>query len=191
MRWTSVFTYGSAVALLAALASQLLGWPAVRAWFLLVWAVLLLPVVIGLFKHPMRWPAWGLFVGFWGAVGAVFLIVLQILALSDVLRGLAYGAWTAWPLAMLGLWILVASALGFGGEGFPRVVDGLGILTGAGLLAISIGTWVGGADAARVAAVVTVPAYCLWVFGLGLVFWRLAPRPAGHIVVEQTSAVHG
>lgn len=190
MRWTGVFTCGSAVALLAALVSQLLGWPAVRAWFLLAWAVLLLPAVIGLLRHPMRWPAWGVFVGFWGAVGAVFLIVLQILALSDLLHGPAYGAWTAWPLAMLGLWILVASALGFGGEGFPRVVDGLGILTGAGLLAISIGTWAVGADAARVAAVVTVPAYCLWAIGVGIIFWRLAPRP-GQLAVGERSAAHG
>jgi len=124
----------------------------------------------------MRWPAWGVFVGFWGGVGAVVLIVVQVFALWDVLHGPAYGAWSAWPLAMVGLWILVASGLGYGGEGFPRVVDGLGILTGAGLLAISIGTWASGADAARVAAGVTVPAYCLWAFGLGTVFWRLTPR---------------
>src|SRR5712692_3780418 len=176
MRWTSVFTYGSAVALLAALISQLLGWSAARAWFLLIWAVLLLPVVIGLFRHPMRWPAWGVFVGFWGGVGVVFLIVVQLFALWDVLHGPAYGAWSAWPLAMVGLWILVASGLGYGGEGFPRVVDGLGILTGVGMLAISIGTWASGADAARVAAVVTVPAFCLWASGLGIVFWGLAPR---------------
>ena len=188
MRWTSVLTYGSAVALLVAFASQLLGWPAARSWFLLIWAVLLLPVAIGLFRHPMRWPAWGVFVGFWGGVGVVFLIVVQILALWDVLRGPAYGGWSAWPLALVGLWILVASSLGFGGEGFPRVVDGLGILTGIGLLAISTGTWAGGADVARVAAVVTVPAYCLWAFGLGFVFWRLAAGNRGREAISGTRA---
>lgn len=191
MRWTSAFTYGSAVALVAALASQLLEWSAARAWFLLIWAVLLLPVVIGLFRHPMRWPAWGLFVGFWGAVGVLFLIVVQILALWDVLHEPAYGAWSAWPLALVGLWILIASSLGFGGERFPRVVDGLGILTGIGLLAISVGTWVSGADAARVAAVVTVPAYCLWAFGLGIVFWRLAVPGNRHEATRETAAAHG
>ncbi len=79
VRWISTFTYASAIALLAAVASQLLGGSAARSWFLLVWAILLLFVVIGLFGHPMRWPAWGLFVGFWGVVGALFLIVLQAL----------------------------------------------------------------------------------------------------------------
>ena len=191
MRWTSAFTYGSAVALLAALISQLFGWSGARAWFLLTWAVLLLPAAIGLFRHPMRWPAWGLFVGFWGVVGVLFLIVLQVLALWDVLRWPTYGAWAAWPLALIGLWILVASALGFGGEGFPRVVDGLGILTGLALLAISVGTWASGLDAARAAALVTVPAYCVWGFGLGMVYWGLARQPSGHKTIEQTSAAHG
>jgi hypothetical protein len=188
MRWTSVLTYGSAVALLAALGSQLLGWSAARSWFLLIWAVFLLPAVIGLFRHPMRWPAWGVFVGFWGGVGVVLLIVVQVLALWDVLRGPAYGGWSALPLALIGLWILVASSLGFGGEPFPRVVDGLGILTGIGLLAIAFATWVSGADAARVAAVATVPAYCLWAFGAGFVFWRLGARSPGREAISGTRA---
>jgi hypothetical protein len=190
MRWTSVLTYASAVALLAALGSQLMDWPGARSWFLLIWAVLLLPVVIGLFRHPMRWPAWGVFVGFWGGVGVVFLIVVQILALWDVLNGPAYGAWSALPLGLVGLWMLVASSLGFGGEDFPRGVDGLGILTGIGLLAIGLATWVSGADAARVAAVATVPAYCLWACGLGFVFWRLGARSRGRDVIGEAAAAH-
>ena len=191
MRWTSVLTYGSAVALLAALGSQLLGWSAARSWFLLIWAVFLLPAVIGLFRHPMRWPAWGVFVGFWGGVGVVLLIVVQVLALWDVLRGPAYGGWSALPLALIGLWILVASSLGFGGEPFPRVVDGLGILTGIGLLAIGLATWVSGADAARVAAAATVPAYCLWAFGSGFVFWRLGAQRDDHKLISATAAAPG
>lgn len=93
MRWTSVLTYLSAASLLGAVISQLAGWPSVRDWFLLAWSVLLLPVAIGLFSHPMRGPAWGLFVGFWGVVGALLLIVLQILAVAGLLSGEAYGEW--------------------------------------------------------------------------------------------------
>jgi len=71
------------------------------------------------------------------------------------------------------------------------VIDGLGILTGVGLLSISIGTWASGQDAARAAAMVTVPAYCVWAFGLGMVYWRLARQSSGHKIIEQTSAAHG
>src|SRR5207245_9930259 len=130
----STSTWAAGLALRAGRTRLLLGWSAARSWFLLAWAVLLLFVVICLFSHPLRWRAWGLFVGFWGAVGALFLIVLQVLALADVLRDPAYGAWTAWPLAMVGIWILVASSLGLGNETYPRPVDGLGILTAIGLL---------------------------------------------------------
>ena len=172
MRWTSVLTYLSAASLLGAVISQLAGWTSVRGWFLLAWAVLLLPVAIGLFSHPMRGPAWGLFVGFWGVVGALWLIVLQILAVAGVLGGEAYRDWAAWPLALLGLWFLVASSLGFGAERFPRWVDGLGLLAGAGLLAISVSTWMDASDdVTRAAGLVAAIAYCLWAIGLGWVSW--------------------
>jgi hypothetical protein len=173
MRWTSVLTYLSAASLLGAVISQLAGAPDFRSWFLLGWAVLLLPVAIGLgFCHPMRVPAWGLFVGFWGVVGALWLIALQILAVVGVLTGAAYGGWTAWPLALLGIWFLVASSLGFGAEQIPRWVDGLGLLTGAGLLAITLSTWIGASDVTRAAGLFAAAAYCLWAIGLGLVLWR-------------------
>ena len=181
VRWISTFTYASAIALLAAVASQLLGGSAARSWFLLVWAILLLFVVIGLFGHPMRWPAWGLFVGFWGVVGALFLIVLQALALADVLREPAYGTWTAWPLAVVGIWILVASGLGFGNETYPRPVDGLGILTAIGLLAISVATWAAPHDALWSVGLVAVAAYCLWTGGVGAVLWRSKARNIGDV----------
>ena len=181
MRWISTFTYASAIALLAAVTSQLLGWSAARSWFLLAWAVLLLFVVIGLFSHPMRWPAWGLFVGFWGAVGTLFLIVLQVLPLADVLRDPAYGAWTAWPLAMVGIWILVASSLGLGNETYPRPVDGLGILTAIGLLAISVVTWASLHDTIWSVGLAAAAAYCLWTGGLGAVLWRTKARKIGDV----------
>ncbi len=172
MRWTSVLTYLSAASLLGAVISQLAGWPSVRGWFLLGWAVLLLPVAIGLFSHPMRGPAWGLFVGFWGAVGALWLIVLQILAVAGLLGGEAYSGWAAWPLALLGIWFLVASSSGFAAEGFPRWVDGLGLLAGAGLLAISVSTWIDASDEVTTAAgLFAAIAYCLWAVGLGWVLW--------------------
>jgi hypothetical protein len=172
MQWTSGLTYLSAASLLGAVISQLAGWPSVRAWCLLAWAVLLLPVAIGLFSHPMRGPAWGLFVGFWGVVGALWLIVLQILAVADLLGGEAYGGWAAWPLALLGIWLLVASSLGFGAERFPRWVDGLGLLAGAGLLAISVSRWIDASgEVTSAVGLFAAIAYCLWAIGLGWVLW--------------------
>jgi hypothetical protein len=172
MRGTSILTYLSASALLGAAVSQLAGWSSVRGWFLLGWAVLLVPVAIGLFSHPMRVPAWGLFVGFWGVVGILWLIVVQIFAVAGSLDGQVYHEWAAWPVAVVGIWFLVASGLGFGAERFPRWVDLLGLLAGAGLLAISVATWIGASsDAVRAVGLVAAVAYCLWASGLGWVFW--------------------
>jgi len=172
VRWASILTYLSALALLGAAISQLVGWPSVRAWFLLAWAVLLLPVAIGLFRHPMRVPAWGVFAGFWGVVGILWLIVVQIFAVAGSLSGEAYREWAAWPLAVVGIWFLVASGLGFGAERFPRWVDLPGLLAGAGLVAISVSTWIGASsDVVRAVGLFAAVAYCLWAIGLGWVFW--------------------
>jgi len=169
MRWTSFFTYLSIVALASAVISQAFGWTGGRGWFLLVWAVLLLPVSIGLFSHPMRAPAWGVFVGFWGTLAVVFLIVLQALAVADVLEG----GWTAWPLIVIGIWIVIASALGFGAEPFPTFVDVLGVLAGASLIAIGVATLVGDAALLRAAGFAAAVAYVLWAAVLGWVFWSM------------------
>jgi hypothetical protein len=172
MRGTSILTYLSAAALLGAAVSQLAGSPSFRGWFLLAWAAFMLPVAIGLVSHPMRVPAWGVFVGFWGVVGVLWLIVVQILAVAGALNGEAYRAWAAWPLALLGVWFVVASGLGFGAERFPRWVDLLGLLAGAGLLAITLSTWLGAStDVIRVVGLLAAIAYCLWAVGLGWVFW--------------------
>jgi hypothetical protein len=172
MRWTSLLTFLSAVALLGAVASQIFGSTDVRVWFLLAWAVLLLPVAIGLASHPMRAPAWGVFVGFWGVVGALWLIVLQSLAVAGILDGEAYSAWVAWPLALLGIWFLVASSLGFGAEGFPPLVDAFGMLAGAGLILLTLGSWIGASDQViRAAGSFAAIAYVFWAIGLGWVLW--------------------
>ncbi|HEY8864500.1 MAG TPA: hypothetical protein VIO37_10065 [Candidatus Dormibacteraeota bacterium] len=171
MRWTGVLTYWSAVALLGAVIVQLAGWPYVRGWFLLAWAALLLPVAIALFSHPMRVPAWGLFAGFWGVIGVLWLIVLQGFAVSGELSGDAYSEWAAWPLAIVGIWLIVASSLGFGAERFPRGVDALGLLAGAGLLAISVTTWTGAQGATSAVGVFATIAYGLWAVGFGWVLW--------------------
>jgi len=173
MRGTSILTYLSAAALLGSAISQLAGLASVRGWFLLAWAVLLLPVALGLFSHPMRTPSWGVFAGFWGVVGVLWLIVLQIVAVTGSLSGQAYRDWAAWPLALLGVWFLVASGLGFGAERFPRWVDLLGLLAGAGLLALSVSTWIGASsDVIRAAGLFAAVVYCLWAIGLGWVYWR-------------------
>jgi hypothetical protein len=169
MRWTSVFTYLSILALVGAVVSQLSKWNDGAGWFLLAWAVLLLPVAIGLLSHPMRAPAWGLFAGFWGVVAVLVLIVLQALAVAGVL----HGQWTAWPLLVIGIWILVASGLGFGTPPFPALFDLLGLLTGAGFVAISIATWAGNADVLRAAGVAAAVAYIMWAAGVGWVFYGI------------------
>ncbi len=172
VRWASILTYLSALALLGAAVSQLAGWPSVRGWFLLAWAALMLPAAIGLFRHPMRVPASGLFVGFWGVVAVIWLIVIQIFAVAGSLSGESYREWAAWPLAVIGFWFLVASGLGFGAERFPRWVDLLGLLAGGGLLAISVSTWIGASsDVVRAVGLFATVAYCLWAIGLGWVFW--------------------
>jgi hypothetical protein len=172
MRWTSALTLLSAAALLGAVASQLFGAIDARVWFLLAWAVLLLPVSIGLASHPMRAPAWGVFVGFWGVVGALWLIVLQSLSVAGVLGGEAYSGWVAWPLALLGIWFLVASSLGYGAEGFPRWVDLFGILAGIGLILLSLSNWIDASDqVTRASGSFSAVAYVFWAIGLGWVLW--------------------
>jgi len=179
LRWSSVLAVISAVALLGSLVSELALWIDARNGLLLLWAVLLLAVAITLFSHPMRGPAWGLFVGFWGTVAVIWLVVLQTLAVTGLLQGSAYSAWVAWPLAIIGLWILVASATGFGESPFGRVVDILGLLTGAGLVSISIATWAGAEDLSRTIAAGAAIAYCLWTASLGWALWtHERPRQA-------------
>jgi hypothetical protein len=175
MRWTSGLTYLSALALLGGVGAQLAGLESIRNWFLLAWAILLLPTVIGLFSHPMRTPAWGLFVGFWGAVGVMWLIVIQIFVVSGVLGGHVYNEWAAWPLALVGIWLGVAACLGLGCKEFPRWVDGLGVLAGLGLIAISVSTWIGApGDVTRVVGSFAAIAYIAWAVAFGRMLWGTA-----------------
>jgi hypothetical protein len=190
MRWTSFLVFLSAAALLGAVISQLYGQTGVRGWLLLAWTVLLLPVAVALASHPMRAPSWGVFIGFWGVLAAVALIVLQVVSVAGVLGGDAYAQATAVPLAVVGIWFLVASGLGFGAEGFPRWVDALGLLAGAGLLAISISTLSSSSpDLVRAAGQFAAIAYVLWAIGLGWVLWgtqhvshRFRGLASGHAV---------
>src|SRR5437762_13723029 len=148
VRWSTVLSYLSVAALLGAVAAQVAGSTAARDWCLLVWSVLLLAVAIGLSAHPMRGPAWGVFVGFWGVVGVLWLIVIQALAVAGVLGGASYTWWAAWPLALMGVGFLVASASGFGARRCGPIIDSLGLLAGAAFIAIRLMTWAGLADAA-------------------------------------------
>jgi hypothetical protein len=175
LRWSSGLAVASAIALAGSLMSQYAGWIEGRNWLLLLWTALLLGVAVTLFTHPMRRPAWGLFVGFWGTVGVAWLIVLQILTVAAILYGSAYSEWVAWPLAVIGIWILVASATGFGEPPFGPAVDVLGLLTGVSLISISVAIWSGADDVARAIAVGAAVVYCLWSAGLGWVLWRFSP----------------
>src|SRR5438067_11197831 len=172
LRWSSAVALVSALALLGSLLSQYAGWIVGRDGLLLLWTVLLLAVAISLFMHPMRGPAWGLFVGFWGAAAVIWLVVLQAMAAAGALRGSAYSEWVAWPLAIIGIWILVASATGFSEPPFGRVVDALGLPTGAGLVLISIATWSGAEDLSKTIVAGAAVAYCLWSVGLAWALWR-------------------
>ena len=184
VRWSTVLSYLSVAALLGAVAAQLAGSSAARTWCLLVWSVLLLAVAIRLAAHPMRGPAWGVFVGFWGVVGVLWLIVIQALAVAGVLNGAAYTGWSSWPLALIGIWFFVASATGFGARPFGPIVDSLGLLTGFALLAIAVTTWADLPELRRIAGLLAAAAYSLWVGGLGRVLWELERPAPGPVAVS-------
>lgn len=175
--WTTTLSYLSAISLIAALASQYWGSAAVRSWLLMIWTVLLLAVSIRLFAHPMRKPAWGLFVGFWGTVGVLWLIVIQLFNLTGVLDGGWYGGWAAWPLGLIGVWFVVASATGYGAEPFGAGVDLLGILTGLLFFAVTVATWTSMNDLRLALLVVAAVAYAIWIGGLGRAFLELERGP--------------
>jgi hypothetical protein len=171
MRWTAVLTYLSVLALVGGFVlGELAGWSAVNTWVPLVWAALLVPVAIALFSHPMRVPALGLFVGFWGVVGVLGLIAIQLVAGGSGLAGPASIGWLgSVPIGLVGIWLLVASSLGYGAERFPRWVDVLGLLS---LLAICITFLINPEDAPPAGlAVFAVVGYCLWALGFGWVLW--------------------
>jgi hypothetical protein len=175
--WSTTLSYLSAISLVAAVASQFSGSTAVRSWLLMVWAVLLLAVAIRLFAHPMRTPAWGLFVGFWGVVGVLWLIVIQLMNLIGVLAGGAYAGWAAWPIGFIGVWFVVASATGYGAEPFGVAVDTLGIVTGVLFFGIALATWTGASDFRTAALVLSAISYAIWIGGLGRAFLELERGP--------------
>lgn len=175
--WSTALSYISAICLVAAVASQYWGLSATRSWLLMVWTVLLLAVSIRLFAHPMRKPAWGLFVGFWGTVGVLWLIVIQLFNLTGVLDGGWYGGWAAWPLGLIGVWFVVASATGYGAEPFGAGVDLLGILTGLLFFAVTVATWTSMNDLRLALLVIAAVAYAIWIGGLGRAFLELERGP--------------
>jgi hypothetical protein len=175
--WSTTLSYLSAICLIAALASQYWGSTVARSWLLMVWTVLLLAVSIRLFAHPMRKPAWGLFVGFWGTVGVLWLIVIQLFNLVGILNGGAYSGWAGWPIGFIGVWFVVASATGYGAEPFGAPVDLLGILTGLLFFGVTLATWTSANDIRLALLVVSAVAYAIWIGGLGRAFLELERGP--------------
>src|SRR2546425_3126594 len=157
VRWSTVLSYLSVAALLGAVAAQVAGSTTARDWCLLVWSVLLLAVAIGLSSHPMRGPAWGVFVGFWGVVGVLWLIVIQALAVAGVLEGASYTGWSSWPLALIGIWFLVASATGYGARPFGPSVDSLALGAGSAMIPTAAPPWRGLADVRGSAGCLAAP----------------------------------
>lgn len=175
--WTTTLSYLSAISLIAAMASQVWGSPATRSWLLMFWTVFLLAPAIRLFAHPMRKPAWGLFVGFWGVVGVLWLIVIQLFNLTGVLTGGGYAGWAAWPIGFIAVWFVVASATGFGAEPFGAAVDTVGIVTGVLFFGITLATWTSASDFRVAAMVVAAISYAIWIGGLGRAFLELERGP--------------
>ena len=182
MRWSIVYAYLSAACLVAAVVGKVAGWPSnAVGWLLLAWTILLLPVARVLFRHPMRYPAWGLFLGFWGALGVITLIVLQSLAVADVLREPSRTFAEAWPLGVFGIWLAVTSLLGAPDE-VEAALSGplcwLGAASGVTLLASAIVGIAGIHGASRVAGLVSAAAYVLWAAALSGEVWAWkAGRP--------------
>src|SRR2546430_4319094 len=104
VRWSTVLSYLSVAVLLGAVAAQVAGSTAARDWCLLVWSVLLLAVAIGLSAHPMRRPAGGGFVGFWGVVGGLWLLVMPALAGAGGLESAHYTRAATWALGLICIW---------------------------------------------------------------------------------------
>ena len=175
MRWTSVFVYLSAAVLVAAVVAEVGGWPAAAVqWLLLGWVALLCPLAAALFRSPMRAPAWGLFLGFWGSLSVVALLVLQSLAVAGVLQQPSRTFAESFPLAVFAAWALVTSALGVardGEAGYGVPVAGFGILTGLGLIAASVIAWTGAAGPERPAFFAAAVAYVVWTAGLSGELW--------------------
>lgn len=175
MRWTSVFVYLSAAALVAAVVAEVGGWPAaVVQWLLLAWVILLSPLAAALFRYPMRAPAWGLFLGFWGSLSVLTLVILQSLAVAGVLQQPSRTFAESFPLAVFAAWVLVTSALGAEREGEDGVgvpVAALGVLTGLALIAASVIAWTGAAGPERPAFFAAAVAYVIWAAGLSGELW--------------------
>jgi len=179
MRWSSVFSYLSAGVLIAAVVGKLAEWPSASVqWLLLAWAVLLIPVSLVLFRHPMRYPAWGLFLGFWGFLGVITLVVLQSLAVADVLRDPSRGFAEAWPLGVFGIWLAVTSLLGTPDRvesDLAGLVTWLGGLAGLALLGSWFVTIAGISGAVRPAFFLAAVAYVLWSAALSGEIWNWLP----------------
>lgn len=180
MRRTGVLIYLSAAALVAAVVGEVAGWPAAPVqWLLLAWTVLLLPLCAALFRSPMRTPAWGLFLGFWGTLAVLALIVLQSLAVAGVLQQPSATSAESWPLAVFGLWVVVTSLLGAAPDvegGFAAPVLVVGALAGLALLAASAIAWTGGTGPERPAFFVAAVAYIVWTAGLSGELWSWGRR---------------
>ncbi len=187
--WTTTLSYLSAISMIAAMASQFYGSSTIRSWLLMLWTVFLLSVAIRLCGHPMRKPAWGLFVGFWGIVGALWLIVIQLFNLIAILNGSAYAGWAAWPIGLIGIWFVVASATGYGAEPFGPAVDTLGIVTGALFFVVTLATWTSASDVRVAALVVAAVAYAIWVGGLGRAFLEVERGPQTMQAVRSPSPI--
>lgn len=106
---------------------------------LLVASVLLIVVAVRLLWQPCLAPGWGLTLTVLGVAALVWLGILAMLGLADgwtldQVRELA-----AWPLTLVGAWLLLTSFLRLRARTTPLGWDVLGLLAGAAAMGTGIG----------------------------------------------------
>jgi hypothetical protein len=141
---------------------------------LLAASALLVPLAMRLLRHPCQAPGWVLPLTLLGVIGLLWFAILAVIGLSegwtvDQLRTLA-----AWPLTLVGSWLLLTSFMRLRDETAPPGWNQLGVL--AGVAAVLTGAWmllVGpsgpGLGTAPAVALALVALWATWLGG-----WQLA-----------------
>jgi hypothetical protein len=177
--------FGAVAAVLAGLvlaavllAAALVGgaWPAEAA--LLAASALLIPLAVWLLRHPCQAPGWALPLTLLGVAGLVWLGVLAVLGLAggwtlDQVRALA-----AWPLTLVGAWLLLTSFMRLRDRTAPPGWNPLGVLAGAaafltGGWMLLLGTGGSGLGTAPAVALALVALWATWFGG-----WQLTRSEA-------------
>ena len=142
-------------------------WPAEVA--LLAASALVVALAVGLLRHPCQAPGWALPLTLVAVVGLVWFGILAVL-------GLGYG-WTlaqvrelaAWPLMLVGAWLLLTSFMRLRDDAMPPGLNLLGVLAGAAAVLTGAGIvlLVRDVSALGTAPAVALALIALWATWLG------------------------